>query len=157
MVNLLFVELSLNTPALLFPAISLVMLAYSNRFLVLAARVRKLHDEYNANGQKSHIHAQIKNIRYRLKLIQYMQALGILTFLMCIIAMFFIYENYMEWAKFIFAVALVIFAVSLLISFLEIVHSTKAIEIELSDIEGLENPNVVDYLRKSFDFKDDKK
>ena len=40
-------ELSINTPALLFPAITLLMLAYTNRFLALASLVRSLHDEYN--------------------------------------------------------------------------------------------------------------
>ena len=77
-------ELSINTPALLFPAISLVMLAYTNRFLSLSNRVRNLHDKYAAHEQKVIILGQIKNLKYRLKLIKRMQTLGVLSFLFCI-------------------------------------------------------------------------
>ena len=73
-------EISFNTPALLFPAISLIMLAYTNRFLALSSRVRNLHDKYQNQEQKHIIHGQIKNLRYRLKLIKNMQALGVVTF-----------------------------------------------------------------------------
>lgn len=82
-------ELSINTPALLFPAISLVMLAYTNRFLALSNRVRTLHDKYREQDEKGIIHGQIKNLRYRLKLIKHMQTLGVLSFLFCIACMFF--------------------------------------------------------------------
>jgi hypothetical protein len=67
-------ELSINTPALLFPAITLLMLAFTNRFLVLASRVRKLHDEFNEGNKEKHILGQIKNLRSRLNLIRYMQS-----------------------------------------------------------------------------------
>jgi len=63
-------NISINTPALLFPAISLIMLAYTNRFLALSNRVRSLHDKYQNHEQKLIIHGQIKNLRYRLKLIK---------------------------------------------------------------------------------------
>jgi len=74
-------EISINTPALLFPAITLLMLAYTNRFLSLAALVRKLHDEYNRGEKEAHLLRQIKNIRSRLNLIRYMQSFGIFSFL----------------------------------------------------------------------------
>jgi sugar diacid utilization regulator len=85
-------DISINTPALLFPAISLVMLAYTNRFLALSNRVRSLHDKYveNKEGNKT-IHAQIKSLRYRLKLIKHMQGLGIITFIAAIFSIFLFY------------------------------------------------------------------
>ncbi len=144
-------DISINTPALLFPAISLVMLAYTNRFLALASRVRSLHDKYQSQEHKHLILGQIKNLRYRLKLIKNMQALGVLTFLLCILCMYLIYINALGWAHVIFALSLVSFTVSLLISLLEIQLSTKALELELSDMEGLENPSVLEYLKKKFD------
>ncbi len=144
-------EISINTPALLFPAISLVMLAYTNRFLALSSRVRSLHDKYQNHEQKLNIHAQIKNIRYRLKLIKNMQALGVFSFLCCILCMYFIYLQFIVWAHVIFAVGLLSFAISLAISLLEIQLSTKALELELSDMEGLEDPSVLDYLKKKFE------
>ncbi len=144
-------DISINTPALLFPAISLIMLAYTNRFLSLSNRVRSLHDKYEGHEKKHIIHGQIKNLRYRLKLIKNMQALGVLTFLSSIVCMFFIYTGHMLLANLMFALSLVVFSASLALSLLEIQLSTKALELELSDIDGLEDPTVLEYLKKKFD------
>ncbi len=144
-------EISINTPAILFPAISLIMLAYTNRFLALSNRVRSLHDKYNNHEQKHIIHGQIKNLRYRLKLIKNMQALGVISFLCCIVCMYFIYIGLHAWASGIFAVSLLMFMASLILSLIEIQLSTKAIELELSDMEGLEDPSVIEYFKRKFD------
>jgi hypothetical protein len=143
-------EISFNTPALLFPAISLIMLAYTNRFLALSSRVRNLHDKYQNQEQKHIIHGQIKNLRYRLKLIKNMQALGVVTFLGCILCMYLIYVQFMMAANVAFAISLISFSASLLLSLLEIQLSTKALELELSDMEGLEDPSVIEYFKKKF-------
>jgi hypothetical protein len=143
-------EISFNTPALLFPAISLIMLAYTNRFLALSSRVRNLHDKYQNQEQKHIIHGQIKNLRYRLKLIKNMQALGVVTFLGCILCMYLIYVQFMLAANVVFAISLLSFSASLLLSLLEIQLSTKALELELSDMEGLEDPSVIEYFKKKF-------
>jgi hypothetical protein len=144
-------ELSVNIPALLFPAISLIMLAYTNRFLALSSRVRVLHDKYQTQEQRHVVFAQIKNIRYRLKLIRNMQTYGVASLLLSIVSMFFIFINYQRIAQVIFAISLVSFSWSIVLSLIEIRLSTKAIEIELSDIEGLEDPSVLEYLKKKFE------
>jgi len=144
-------DISINTPALLFPAISLVMLAYSNRFLALSSRVRSLRDEYEKGNRKEIIHGQIKNLRYRINLLKYMQGFGVITFLGCIFCMYFIYINSMFIAHTIFALSLITLGCSLSLSLLEIKHSTNAIELELSNIEGLEDPTVVEYIKKKFE------
>jgi hypothetical protein len=135
-------EINFNTPALLFPAITLLMLAYTNRFLALASLVRKLHDEY-ISGQKSKtlLH-QIKSLRRRLNLIRYMQGLGVFSFLCCVACMYSIYRGWAATAPFIFAISLLSLIASLLISLVEIIQSTNAIELELSDIEELEKSNI---------------
>jgi hypothetical protein len=143
-------EISFNTPALLFPAISLIMLAYTNRFLALSSRVRNLHDKYQNQEQKHIIHGQIKNLRYRIKLVKNMQALGVVTFLGCILCMYLIYVQFMLAANVVFAFSLLSFSASLLLSLLEIQLSTKALELELSDMEGLEDPSVIEYFKKKF-------
>ncbi|MCG9900993.1 MAG: DUF2721 domain-containing protein [Sediminibacterium sp.] len=144
-------DISINTPAILFPAISLVMLAYTNRFLALATRVRTLHDQY-IDGEKSHIvHGQIRNLRFRIKLIKNMQALGVLSFLSCILSMYFIYLEMQIWAHATFAFSLITFSGSLVLSLWEIQLSTKAIELQLSDIEGLEDPTVLEYIKRKLD------
>lgn len=147
-------ELSINTPALLFPAISLVMLAYTNRFLALSSRVRNLHDKYVAHEQKQIIWGQIKNLRYRLKLVKHMQTLGVMSFLMCICCMFIIYLNFDVIAQIVFGISLLLFAGSLFLSLLEIRLSTRAIELELSDMEGMEDPSVLEYLKNKLEGKD---
>ncbi|MEY3620463.1 MAG: hypothetical protein RLZZ391_829, partial [Bacteroidota bacterium] len=137
--------------ALLFPAISLIMLAYTNRFLALSNRVRVLHDKYQQQDQRLVIFGQIKNLKYRIKLIQRMQTYGVASLLLSLLSMFFIFIQYQGVAKFIFATSLITFSISIFLSLIEIRLSTKAIELELSDMEGLEDPTVMDYLKKKFD------
>jgi len=144
-------DISINTPALLFPAISLIMLAYTNRFLALATRVRSLHSEYNKTQNNSVVHGQIKNLRFRIKLIKQMQALGVMAFLSCIICMYFIYIEWMVMSHWVFAFSLLSFSCSLALSLWEIQLSTKVLELELSDMEGLEDPTVIEYIKSKFD------
>lgn len=127
-------ELTINTPALLFPAITLLMLAYTNRFLGLASLVRKLHDEYTKEEDKI-VLRQIKSLRARITLIRNMQAMGVLSFLFCIVCIYLIFKNYQEAAQIVFAGSLLSLLFSLIFSLVEIFRSTKAIDIELSDME----------------------
>ncbi|MEI7472310.1 MAG: DUF2721 domain-containing protein [Chitinophagaceae bacterium] len=135
-------EISINTPALLFPAITLLMLAYTNRFLALAALVRKLHTEYNNGEKEKNILGQLKNLRSRLNLIRYMQGLSVFSFLMCVLCMYIITRGWMVAAHYIFAASLILLFVSILLSLVEINKSTKAIELQLSDIEELSKTNI---------------
>ncbi len=135
-------EININTPALLFPAITLLMLAYTNRFLSLATLVRKLHDEYNRGEKEKHILLQIKNIRTRLNLIRYMQSFGVISFLCCVLCMYTIFRGWTLAAHWIFATSLICLLVSIVLSLLEIQKSTKALEVELSDIEELSEANI---------------
>ena len=135
-------DISINTPALLFPAITLLMLAYTNRFLSLAALVRKLHEEYNRGEKERNILLQIKNIRSRLNLIRYMQSFGVLSFLCCVMCMYAIFSNWMIAANWIFAASLFSLLISIILSLIEINKSTRALEVELSDIEELSGANI---------------
>lgn len=141
--------ISINTPALLFPAISLIMLAYTNRFLALAAVVRSLHEKIKTGEPKPVLHAQIKNLRYRLKLIKAMQFLGVLSFLIALMCMYFINANQAPAADVSFAASVLLFAASLFLSLLEIQVSTKALELELSDMDGLDEKGIFGYLKSS--------
>jgi hypothetical protein len=127
-------EISINTPALLFPAISLLMLAYTNRFLALASLIRNLHANYESHANKQGVLQQIKNLRLRLRLIRAMQFFGILSLILCVFSMFFVYEQFIMWANSFFALSLLAMLVSLFLSLSEIQISTKALEIELSDL-----------------------
>jgi hypothetical protein len=136
------IEININTPALLFPAITLLMLAYTNRFLSLATLVRKLHEEYVKGNKEKNVLHQITNIRSRLNLIRYMQSFGILSFLCCVLCMYVIFRGWMEIAHVIFAASLIFLLTSIVLSLIEINKSTKAIELELSDIEELSKNNI---------------
>lgn len=140
-VILLSMEITFNTPALLFPAISLLLLAYTNRYLALANLIRKLHDEY-MKGEKNHLLLkQIKILRIRINLVRLMQGLGIFSFLCCVITMYGVYEEWIMVTRYFFALSLLSLLSSLIISLIEISQSTKALEWELSDIEELEKSN----------------
>lgn len=128
-------EITFNTPALLFPAISLLLLAYTNRFLALANLVRKLHDEYKGGEQTQTLLRQIHSLRTRLRLVRYMQGLGVFSFLCSVVSMYLIYNNLHRVAGMVFATGLLSLLVSLIVSLAEITQSTKALELELSDIE----------------------
>ena len=128
-------EITFTTPALLFPAISLLLLAYTNRFLALANLVRKLHEQYKRGEENKIILQQIHSLRRRIRLVRYMQGLGVFSFLCCVVTMYTIYINWMGLVKYEFAISLLSLLASLIISLVEITQSTRALELELSDIE----------------------
>ena len=85
-------QISINTPALLFPAITLMMLAYTNRFLALATLIRNLHAKYKQiHEDREIIKAQITNLKRRLVLVKQMQAMGIISFFFCVLSMLAFY------------------------------------------------------------------
>jgi hypothetical protein len=129
-----FPTMNLTTPALLFPAISLLMLAYTNRFSISAQLIRQLHMRYLENA-KDVVIRQIANLRMRLMLIRWMQAMGVLSFIFCTLTMFLVFINLVLIAQFAFGFSLFLLALSLVLSLCEIVISTKAIEIEIEDME----------------------
>lgn len=134
-------ELSFTTPSLLFPAISLLLLAYTNRFLAIANLIRRLHDQYNSGQKNKQLLHQIKGLRTRINLIRYMQGLGVFSFLLCVVCMYTIYIDKQKTAAILFTTSLLSLGVSLFISLVEIIKSTNALELELSDMEDLEKSN----------------
>ena len=127
-------QLTLTTPALLFSAISLIMLAYTNRFLAYAAVIRNLHDKYLDNMDDKLIE-QINNLKSRLNLTRYMQIFGITSLLLCVLTMFLIYIEYHNLAVWIFGLALLLLILSLALLIREIQISIRALSLHLSDIE----------------------
>ena len=126
--------MNLTTPALLFPAISLLLLAYTNRFLVLAQLIRQLHGQYK-DDRKEIVVRQIANLRQRITLIRRMQALGVMSFILCAVSMFLVFVRLEMVAQYAFGLSIFLLLLSLICSFYEITISTRAIEIELEDLE----------------------
>ncbi|KAF1038577.1 MAG: hypothetical protein GAK35_03759 [Herbaspirillum frisingense] len=125
--------MNLTTPALLFPATSLLLLAYTNRFLVLAQLIRNLQTQDRNDGRDLVIR-QILNLRKRIVLTRYMQALGVSSFIMCAVSMFLIFVERDRLAEIFFGISLFLLVLSLTVSLWEIMISTRAIEITLEDM-----------------------
>ncbi|NOS94188.1 MAG: DUF2721 domain-containing protein [Cyclobacteriaceae bacterium] len=127
-------ELTLTTPALLFPTVSLVLLAYTNRFLAVAALIRKLAAEYQTKKDKK-LADQIRSLRIRVRLIRDMQMLSIFALFLSVLCMFFIFDGDLVIAKYMFGASLLSLLISLGISLREIQISTRALAIQLRDMD----------------------
>lgn len=127
-------ELTLTTPALLFSAVSLILLAYTNRFLSYAQLIRTLKEQHLQNPSKV-ARAQIDNLRRRLHLTRTMQTLGVASLFLCVVSMFLIYIGLQMLSAWIFGAALLLLIGSLGVSIREIRISVRALEIHLRDME----------------------
>jgi len=127
-------EINLTTPALLFPTVSLLMLAYTNRFLTIATIIRNLHDRYRED-QNENLLGQIANLRFRVYLIRNMQIFGVLSLLMCVVSMFALFAGWIAAGKWSFAIALLLMIISMLISLRELTISVGALDLLLTNLE----------------------
>jgi hypothetical protein len=127
-------QLSLTTPASLFSSISLIMLAYTNRFLAYASVIRALHAQYQKSNDRV-LEEQIKNLRKRLYLTRSMQIFGISSLLLCVLSMFLIYVLLENVAFWVFGAALLSLIISLSLLIWEIQISVKALDYQLNDLE----------------------
>ena len=130
-------DITLTTPALLFPTVSLLMLAYTNRFLTIATIIRNLHDRYKEN-QNENLLGQIANLRYRVYLIRNMQIFGVLSLLMCVVSMFALFAGWEMGGQWSFGSALILMIVSMLISLRELTISVGALDLLLMELEDHE-------------------
>jgi len=127
--------LDISTPALLFPAISLLLLAYTNRFLTTGQLIRGLSKNSN-KGKVEQVTRQIFNLKKRIELIKWMQLFGAASLLLCTFSMFFLFLQYDYYGKVVFVLSLLAMCMSLIITIIEIAISSIALNIEL---EGIQN------------------
>jgi len=131
-------EINVTTPALLFPAISLLLLAFTNRFLTLANLIRDLHAKYKIDQNEVYV-GQIANLKYRIRLIRDMQAFGIASLLFCVVSMFALFAGWLEAGKWIFGFSLILMMIALALSLREIQVSVGALDLHLQDMEQIIN------------------
>ena len=127
-------DLPLSTPSLLFPAISLLMLAYTNRFLGLASVVRALHANWQST-QEPLLLAQIQNLRRRIQIIKHMQSLGVLSLMLCVVSMTCLFFGHQGAGQAAFGVSLVLMLGSLTLCLVEIQMSGRALDLQLRDVK----------------------
>ena len=127
-------DITITTPALLFPAISVLFLAYSNRYLAIAKRIRELHDLFNRT--QSHIaRKQVESLRIRIRLIISMQLFAVTGIICSVLTMGLIFLSLQLMAKYAFLLSMLLIVLSLLVSMWELLISTGALNIELQDME----------------------
>lgn len=129
-------DISIATPALLFPAISLLLLAFTNRFLTLANLIRDLHARYKIDHNEVFV-GQIANLKYRIRLIRDMQAFGVTSLLLCTASMFALFANWLVVGKWIFGFSLILMMIALGLSLREIQISVGALDLHLKDMEDI--------------------
>lgn len=129
-------NIDLSTPALLFPAISLLLLAYTNRFLTTAQLIRAISKQNHERSSRE-FKGQIANLKKRLELTKWMQFFGVVSILLCMVSMFFIFIGFASLGSHIFGVSLGFMCVSLLLSLWEVAISTRALNLELKRLESL--------------------
>jgi len=127
-------DITLTTPALLFPALSLLMLAYTNRFLGLSTVIRNLHADYQKTSDPNLL-GQIENLRYRVVLIRNMQIVGAISIMGCVLSMLALFFGLIDLGKVIFISSLILLVISLAISLRELQISVGALELHLSVLE----------------------
>jgi hypothetical protein len=130
----LVMDLSLSTPALLFPAISLLLLAYTNRFLTLANLIRDLYARYKANPDPK-IKGQLANLSYRIGIIRNMQVFGVSSFFFCVLCMLLLFIGEVVIAKWVFGIGLILLLVSLGLSLREVQVSIDALRLQVHDLD----------------------
>lgn len=128
-------EIEISTPALLFPAISLLLLAYTNRFLTTGQLIRSLSSQAREQGGKE-LNGQIDNLKKRLELTKWMQFFGVVSMLLCTISMFSLFLEFQEIGKKIFGLSLITMCISLCISLWEVYISSNALNLELKDLSN---------------------
>jgi hypothetical protein len=127
-------ELPLTTPSLLFPAISLLLLAYTNRFLGLASVVRALHSAWKTTREPV-LWAQIVSLRRRIQIIKHMQTAGVLSLMLCTISTLLLLLDLQPGGWITFSLSLLLMALSLLLALIEIQMSGRALDLLLQDVE----------------------
>ena len=126
-------EIEISTPALLFPAISLLLLAYTNRFLTTGQLIRSISRQAREHGGQE-LSGQIENLKKRLELTKWMQFFGVVSMLLCTISMFALFLEFHDIGKKIFGLSLVTMCLSLFISLWEVYISSNALNLELKDL-----------------------
>jgi hypothetical protein len=130
-------EINLTTPALLFPAISLLLLAYTSRFLAIAALMRELYSRYKTQPD-SRIKGQITSLRYRIGIIRNMQVFGVASFVGCVICMIVLFAGMLTLGKWIFAGSLLLLLISLGLSLREVQVSIDALTLQMHDLDQVD-------------------
>lgn len=130
-------QLDLTTPAIIFPAISLLMLAYTNKFLALSSIIRQLSAKaiIASDASDKNLIKQIRNLRLRISLLKVIQSQALLSIFNCLISIILLYTGITFWGNLFFVLSLVLMMMSILVAIVETMISGNALNIELEKLE----------------------
>jgi hypothetical protein len=128
-------DFTFATPALLFPAVSLLFISYTNRFISYAELVRRLHERWRADGSGV-VERQIINLRSRIRMIRNMQISGAVSLVLCVVCMMLLFFEAIVLAEWAFILALFFMLISLGLLAWEVSISVRALNLQLSDLAG---------------------
>lgn len=133
-------DYTLTTPALLFPALSLIMLAYTNRFVVLAGLIRELAKEHQSTPSAS-TDRQIKNLNKRMSFIKNMQLSGTISFILCVLSMltYILVSDMLLLSLFLFISSLIALLISLIFLMRELLISISALTVQLESLQPFDD------------------
>ena len=138
-------DLNFWYPALLFPAIPLMMISFGNRYSTLAALIRGIHDSIIVNNStllsKSYLD-QLRILTTRLQMVRFMQTLSAISFLSNLLTIYSSYLGFQDWALFIFGFAVLSFFLAIIVFIIEIQFSFKALSSHLVDLHDFKNPKI---------------
>ncbi len=122
--------LTLTAPSVVFGAISLIFLAYTNRYLTLATVIRKLHATWRQTRDET-LKSQITVLRERVTLITCIQISGLVSLFLAILSIIAILSGSQPWAAILFFFSLALMIVFIIIALIEVCKSAQALDIEL--------------------------
>ncbi|MBT3852279.1 MAG: DUF2721 domain-containing protein [Gammaproteobacteria bacterium] len=128
--------MEITTPALLFPAISLLFVAYTSRLHSLSVLIRAMTTDGSNESKTMHAKEQLNILKKRVNYIKRMQVFGILSFIFNLITIICLYINYDYLANYIFGFGLFMLSASLFFALLETLISTKALNIHLKNYKS---------------------
>ena len=134
-------SIPITTPALLFPAIAILMLGYVNRYLGTASVIRALKKDYDTGYKRVNVVAQLKILQKRIELSRYMLEIGATALLAACLSMFLIFAEQQRGGEIAFGVSLIAMILSLFLSFYETLLSNKSLQIEIEDVYKQEAHN----------------
>ena len=137
-------ELGYSTIALLFPAIPLMFLVYSNTPTHVGARLRELFEavsrgEVTGNEYKR-VSEEAEYLAKRLSLLRSAQMLSGLTFLFNLLTLASIYMEQQVFAQYLFGCAVIIMMLSILLYLMEISTTVRAVGLILNKIKSGSEP-----------------
>ena len=135
-------------PALLFPAIPIMLLVFSNKYTALAMLIRKLHILSQDNAIRHLSVERIQILSGRLLLLRWMQTFSSIAFLFNLITIFLGYNSFQTLALNFFGIAVIFLTIAIILFIIEAQQSHHALNLHIKDLELYSEKEIASYLQQ---------